>query len=697
MNIRGLFASERGKRIFFLLYFLFSVNLTAQNAAAQSREDSLQKILLHTVTPRDRIPVLVELARLQGMDAKRPLFLKRLAEAALDTDSFSIASDAMADLCRYYYFQKDRGNLLFWVNRLTTLCEAKGESPDALFEAGSYLVRYYLYSGESESAMNEAIRLYNRSQKENHLYGKTRSHHVMGLISQKSYRDSSALEIFRKGLNLLDKSVKESVFEMEFLADMIISSLRTGNIEESVMLLKRFESVLMQVEKEKTTNRWKLSYPLDRYRLLIRIYYMDLYVRKGELEKARRCQEKIMRMKTDSMDEFLKLIYLKTEASYYRKSGQDKQALEAIDESLKLDRNVDMLKMKVDVLRSLGQFEEAIHTYDEVLLKSDSIDNDAFTRQMGQLRLLTDLNNQQKETDLLQVKKEQIAVRQHLLVFFILLSVVLLILLYGLLRLYRRTDRLQKELRTEKDSLVESERQLRMVKEKAVEANRMKSAFISSISHEVRTPLNAIVGFSELLTEDEFPEEEKTNFAATINHSSELLLNLVNDVLELSRLESGRAAFTWKSTELTACCHKVIASVEHRLAPGVRLLFRSSVPAFELTTDSLRLQQLLGHLVSNAVKFTKEGQIVLAYETDDEKQEVRFSVTDTGCGIEPGMQQKIFERFEKLDEFIQGTGLGLSICKIISDRLQGSIFIDPDYTEGARFIFIHPYRHPVES
>lgn len=695
MNIKDLSASDGGKIIVFLLvWIIFSANLTAQNAGGQSRKDSLQKRLLHTVTPHERIPILKELARSGEQGPNRPLFLKRLAETALEVDSFYVAARAMLDLCQYYYFQKDREHLVCWVNRINKMCADRKESPETLFKAGGFLVRFYLYSGDFELAMNEAIRLRNLAGKDGSSYGKVRTRHLMGLISQKSYRDSSAMEIFRKGLDLLDNHIKDPVFEVEFLSDMIISGLRTGNMEESLLLLKRMESVLNEPANGEVMP--ELIYPPNWYRLLIRIYYMDLYTRKGELEKASRYREKIRRKEIDSTDEFLKLVYLKAEAQYHRQMGEDKLALDVIDESLRLDRSVDMLKMKTDVLRALDFPKEAIRTYDELLLKSDSIDNNAFTRQMGQLRLLTDLNNRQKEAELLQAKKEQIIVRQRLLIFFILLSFLLLVLLYGLGKLYRRTSRLQKELRIEKDSLVESERQLRIVKEKAVEANRLKSAFISNISHEVRTPLNAIVGFSELLTEEEFPEEEKTGFASTINHSSELLLNLVNDVLELSRLESGRAAFSFKPVDLTDCCRQAMASVEHRLAPGVRLVFRSSVPAFELVTDPLRLQQLLGHLLSNAVKFTKEGEISLVYETDDEKQQVRFSVTDTGCGIEPEMQQKIFERFEKLDEFIQGTGLGLSICKIISDRLRGSIFMDQAYTKGARFVFIHPYHVPVE-
>lgn len=516
----------------------------------------------------------------------------------------------------------------------------------------------------------------------------------MGLISQKSNRDSTALLIFRKGLDFLNKNQSEPAFELEFLSDMILSSLRTGNKEESDTLLKRYNVLLNKLEEESEVA--ELTYPLAWYSLLRYIYYMDLNTQTENLETARLYQQKVREEGKESMNRVLQLIYLKVEALYYRKAKQEQAALATIDRALEIERNVDMLKMKVDVLRALGQLQKAIPLYEEVLTKSDSIDNTAFTRQIGQLRLLNDLNNQEKEANFLQSKKEQIAVRQHLLIFFLILSLALLVLLSVLFHLYRRTHRLQKELRSEKDSLVESEQQLRSIKERAVEANRLKSAFISNISHEVRTPLNAIVGFSELLTEEEFAEEEKKAFASTINHSSELLLNLINDVLEVSRLESGKAVFSFKPTELTDCCHKVMASVEHRLSPGVCLQFHSSAPDFELTTDALRLQQLLGHLLFNAVKFTTQGKIILAYETDDEMQVVRFSVTDTGCGIRPEMQQKIFERFEKLDEFMQGTGLGLSICKIISDRFHGSIFLDTTYTEGARFIFIHPYHVPVK-
>ena len=172
-------------------------------------------------------------------------------------------------------------------------------------------------------------------------------------------------------------------------------------------------------------------------------------------------------------------------------------------------------------------------------------------------------------------------------------------------------------------------------------------------------------------------------------------MNLINDVLDLSRLEAGNIIFNIQPVDLLDCCRKSMSEMEHRLAPGVHLSFVPASDSFVLNTDPYRVQQLLVNLLINAAKFTKEGEIVLSFEIDNEKQEVCLAVTDTGCGIPLNKQNRIFERFEKLDEFAQGTGLGLPICRIIADRLGGRLFIDSSYENGARFVFIHPMNNEV--
>ena len=233
-------------------------------------------------------------------------------------------------------------------------------------------------------------------------------------------------------------------------------------------------------------------------------------------------------------------------------------------------------------------------------------------------------------------------------------------------------------------------------KEIAEHANQMKSTFIANISHEIRTPLNAIVGFSELISDESISAGEKKEFFSIINNNSYLLLNLINDILDLSRLESGNMKFIIEKTNLSDCCRNALASVEHRVFPGVQLTYTPSEDPLHIQTDSIRLQQLLINLLTNACKFTKEGEINLSYQIDEDKQHVRITVTDTGCGIPEDKQKAIFERFEKVDEYAQGTGLGLSISQTIIEHLGGSIQLDPTYKHGARFIVLHPY-NPLDN
>ena len=404
-------------------------------------------------------------------------------------------------------------------------------------------------------------------------------------------------------------------------------------------------------------------------------YYCELYTMKGNSGKAQAYLDQATAYLDSSFGDRVEAQYLRTKSFYYWKEKDYRHALSAVNLALKINRDLDKLEMKKAVLQSSGQLQEAVTIYEEIINKTETINTDAFDRQIEQLRVLNDLNDLEKQDRELKLKSEQEALKQKQIVVSIGLLLVLMGLLYMLWRIYMHTKRLRNELLQEKDSLTASEKQLRVVTKEAEAANKKK---------------NAIVGFSELLASSEYSEEEKIRFAGEVNHSSELLLNLVNDVLDLSRLESGKIKFSVKPNDLVACCQRALDSIRHRVKPGVRLTFTPSIESYTLNTDALRLQQLLTNLLSNAAKFTSEGEINLSFTVDEGKEEVRFSVTDTGCGIPEDKCEKIFERFEKLDDFIQGTGLGLSVCQIISEQLNGSLSVDISYKDGARFVFIHP-------
>ena len=265
-------------------------------------------------------------------------------------------------------------------------------------------------------------------------------------------------------------------------------------------------------------------------------------------------------------------------------------------------------------------------------------------------------------------------------------AAILVVLLSGLfvsLYFYYHTKKL-------KDELEDSESALRDAKDRAEESSRLKSAFLANMSHEIRTPLNAIVGFSDVLASGGSSEEEQQGYVDIIKTNSDLLLRLINDILDVSRLEADRVTFTIEECDVVPLCQRVLASVGQARKSENEFIFECDRESVDMRTDTQRLQQVIINLLSNADKFTGNGKITLKLEVDEDRRVAVFSVSDTGTGIPLEKQKLVFERFEKLNEYVQGTGLGLSICKLTVEKWGGEIWVDPGYTEGARFMFTHP-------
>ena len=235
--------------------------------------------------------------------------------------------------------------------------------------------------------------------------------------------------------------------------------------------------------------------------------------------------------------------------------------------------------------------------------------------------------------------------------------------------------------------LKKTERMLIGAKEKAEEADRLKSAFLANMSHEIRTPLNAIVGFSSLLEEAE-DAEEKHLYATIIEENNKLLLQLISDILDLSKIEAGTFDIIPEQVDAQQLCNELLQSMQVRATEQVEILLAPELPELTFTSDKNRLYQVLLNFVTNALKFTSEGSIVIDYRING--NEVRFSVQDTGMGIEPEKQEAIFTRFVKLNNFIAGTGLGLPICQSIVTQLGGKIGVESEPGKGSCFWFTHP-------
>jgi two-component system sensor protein len=234
------------------------------------------------------------------------------------------------------------------------------------------------------------------------------------------------------------------------------------------------------------------------------------------------------------------------------------------------------------------------------------------------------------------------------------------------------------------------EQDLREAKDKAEESNRLKSAFLANMSHEIRTPLNAIVGFSDMICQIDDPAD-KQEYMKIIIANNELLLQLIDDILDLSKIEAGTMDFSYSVTDINELMGNICHQMEQKdHSPEVQISFIEKAPACVINTDRVRLSQVMINLMSNAMKFTERGSISIGYRISEAKDEIYFFCKDTGMGIAADKLELVFERFVKLNAFVKGTGLGLAICRVIVERLGGTIGVDSKEGEGACFWFRIP-------
>lgn len=272
----------------------------------------------------------------------------------------------------------------------------------------------------------------------------------------------------------------------------------------------------------------------------------------------------------------------------------------------------------------------------------------------------------------------------------ILIVTIILAILASSLIVALRNLRHVRNLKTE---LERKQKELIIAKNRAESNSMLKTSFVANMSHEIRTPLNAVVGFSQVIASqgDTLTAEERDRIVEIINKNCDLLTSLINSILDISRIESGKANYELDKIDIVETCKTVLSSVQMANSKlPIDFRFDSDYDELMFDADRQRLQQILINLLSNAVKFTQEGRVTLSLQSEAAGG-IRISVTDTGKGIPPDKAEEVFQRFVKLDEYSNGTGLGLSLCRLIIEKFHGKIWVDTDYTAGARFIFTLPH------
>ncbi len=334
------------------------------------------------------------------------------------------------------------------------------------------------------------------------------------------------------------------------------------------------------------------------------------------------------------------------------------------------NNGIDSLLIQAQQNHSDGNYEEALDGY----IESDKKLTDYFYNNYDdEIRSLYEIHEvDQKE---LQNRRNE----NHLLIVFFIYVILFLIIILIVYYILKRKNSALRKVREE----------LFSAKQLAEYSIKNKSLLISNMSHEIRNPLSALKGFSEILCLEDIDDSYKKECTDVIKVNSELLLKLINDIVDVSALEVKAMEFNIAKCDVISLCRTIVKTMTKIKDTDADIILENEMESFIIMTDVSRLQQIIINLISNSVKFCKEGSITLSVKKDDDEFLI-FTLTDTGCGISEENRNMIFERFEKLDENDCGTGLGLSICKLIISKLNGEIYLDSTYKQGARFVFTHP-------
>lgn len=536
------------------------------------------------------------------------------------------------------------------------------------FELERILIKSSLFRGEIRMAIAQSDQMYSKARALAYPFGNALALNAMGEVYSYTGRLREAGAAYEESLRLLDGMDGEDVHIRMLLVELIDYNLRIRNVNGASRYLARLN-----------------LYPEDRLsplELAMRhISNASCQLFKGDLKAASHCLAQIGQLEAQLIPEIRQYLLI-IDARYLVATGAHEAALTAYNDFLqteyaRINHNIykEALLEKADLLVKMGDKEEAYGQYGKVFSYIKTSFEKNYPKEIDRLctRFQADQLAYQNERDRI------VSMRFYLAGIIVSVLFLIFLLVLGWKKIFR---------------LKRSQMRQEAMKEKAVQAIQRKNMFLSNMSHEVRTPLNAIVGFSAVLTDEDesFDDESRREFSEIIKVNSFQLLKLINDILDFSDFENDNITFNIRTHDAVKLCNEVVETVMASRKLEVEMRFDTDLSVLMLDTDDARLRQVLINLLVNAAKFTEQGSIVLELKMVDAGTAL-FSVTDTGCGIPPEKQHLIFERFEKLNDFVQGSGLGLSICQLIVKYMNGKLWVDSGYTRGARFCFTHPLKY----
>lgn len=675
------------------IFFLF---ITGTAFSQTTPKDSLLQVLPTLSPGPERLEVLTNLMDLSRRE-EILTYGKQLYQEAREANDAYHTEAALTEILRYYVNTDQRDSAHYYLEKVDR--ELQGEAQKSLRTFMQMILdtRIVFYTeGEEKKQILENKLLELETEKDLSPYERMAANYVLGMVVANDIK-ADLPDKTLKGINFYFQNVIDIArhlpvryaYQYQPNSYWLLCNYAT-TLDDRASYARQYLQVLTcymdTKEMKKRPYYNNKRHLLNAYSLLASLspvigndmassyYHKFLYLNKQYPEDANVTPE---------------FEYYYTSLNYHDSRKEYRQTIECADSLIEVlkknhyeDNIIMCVEKKIEMYDSLRMYREAYETYKEYTVLLDTLHAQRLQKQLDELEIQQNVNNLVIEKKSLELKLHESKSQTYLFLTLFVLSfssVIYIILRFGKIKsLYKK--------------IKESNRQLVIANEKALESEKMKYAFIRNMYHEVRTPLNAINGFSEIIANDpDLSQEEKQQFSGIIHENCTLLTSMLDNVLKISQLDSSNEELPLGPVPLYDLCVEEMEKLKKFQKKDAIVYQVEGTPRQAIVqTNRTYLGLALARLLSNANKFTESGRITLSYTLDTDRKLLTIRVTDTGCGIPADKHEWIFERFSKTDEFVPGTGLGLHLCQLIAHRLKGDIKVDPAYTEGASFVLTLP-------
>lgn len=688
-------------KYYILLIYLLAFSLATEGNTAV--KDSLSEALPSASSPLQKLEIMTNLMDLSRQE-EQVEYAKQLYWLALEEDEDYYKEVALTEILRFYVNTDAKDSAKVYLAEAER--ELKGKARDFLVTYMKTImdVRVVYYTkGEDRMKLIEKYKLRLETEKDMPVLDKISNYYLLGMANSNRVDPKNQDAIYKEVCYYMNNLIELSdniplrysyLFRLNTLN---ILSLMEATPENRVKASLRYLN--MQKEYADTKEMKKRPYTSKRHLLNaystlataaetvgkdMATYYFNYFI-----DLNRKYPEDAA-FSAEYDRYFTSLNYYKSIRNFQKAADYNDSVIYYFrhgDFQFNLTENIVLtLKDKIDCLDSLHRYKDAYEAYKEYSVLLDSARTRSMENKVEDLEI-------KKHVDELVVEKKalEIDLQKSRSQLYLFLALLILSICFGIFIFFRlgKIKSLYKELQ-------ESNRLVIIASEKAQESERMKNAFIKNMCHEVRTPLNAINGFAELITSDGISPEEKKEFSKIIYTNCHNITSMMNDVLVIAQLDSSNEVLPLEPVHISLLCHHEMNKLKKlQQKPDIHYQVEGDKSNDLIYSDPNHFGIIISHLLNNANKFTNQGSITLSYQPEEEGKIMCICVTDTGCGIPADKSEWIFERFTKNDDFIPGSGLGLYLCRLITQRLNGSLKLDTCYTGGARFILrlpINPYK-----